>query len=1029
MIPRPGQGQQGHGQGQPHGHGGYNHPSPQLQHQMPHHPGFMPQQPRPSFQGAGVAGPGGSPGRPGAGMPMPMPMPMHHQQPFHNHQQSSAPYPPGNNAGSNAGYGPNQAYNNNNNNGHFINNNNGHFNNNSNGHFNNNNNNNTQFAPGFAPQRPGPGPGQGQGYPGNGMGPRPPFMPSQLNFGPGAPPMPQSIPSPMMTSQSPHPPRHQDWPTVGRPPAPQPTFSPANPGQGYHAPPAAASPSFGHSSPLAPSSAFPPRHGAPPIGHLGQPSFSGVGGAGGGGGTLASHPPTSPGASSGLPSPTPTLKASAPMQTSNTSPSNPLANPMSVASSSYKPKTSYQAPPAPSPKKEAAAPSGSPSWQSSSASTPPSSQSGYQASHSSHRPHLYPAESYDADDRPTELIPIEEDRIVQLSSQTPTLPFKGSGASLLQSPSSTPSKSTSAEVSPSPSFATISYLPASPILSDMATRSKELQDAPVFTPTFPTKPSIATTPLGGPTYPASSFVPSTSYVAIKKDAAKVTLTQPVTNASYDPAVKVEVSELRPNSVGASVRGDSIKVELNDLPSSVHPKPQQVSALDSPISFDGLMESLEAMTMPSSSQSFAGSNNVQPSPQPAQGGAVDYFKPLPVISEDGLAQKRYSLSDGPSPQPPSITRLVPKRPNSAYLPPPPPTSENFSLPRNDSYNSAMSENITHAPTQGTSTPQPFTPPPPPAIGVQDDKPRPFTQYQPRTTHQPNHNHSHIGGETMQLFTRPEFMQTPITSMAAFSDKPVQKIPSMVRRGKTLKRAAGITGVAPPMDLNPSLNFNAQPITRDDLYPYLLRLVLLAQADEVALPPTPALPVTLAVHKDLVKALRARVKDILAGKDHTPAYQDTVVKKALANMEPKQFKTSTNAEELMMGFSIEMSRIQQTMNIPTNNRDAQIAIMVGLIRDVIRQDPFVGSEAVLQRLDKQVKTTAAKPNNAVAQAEELTKVIKDIFKFPENVRQSRMNELRRSSSKQVHFQSEERSLNCQIDWQLGNANAATRLLGCD
>ncbi|KAF9970957.1 hypothetical protein BGZ65_010746, partial [Modicella reniformis] len=56
----------------------------------------------------------------------------------------------------------------------------------------------------------------------------------------------------------------------------------------------------------------------------------------------------------------------------------------------------------------------------------------------------------------------------------------------------------------------------------------------------------------------------------------------------------------------------------------------------------------------------------------------------------------------------------------------------------------------------------------------------------------------------------------------------------------------------------------------------------------------------------------------------------------------------------------------------------------------------------RLDKQVKTTAVvKPNNSGAYAEELTKVIKDLFRQQEASRHQRMNELRRGSTRQIPF----------------------------
>ncbi|KAF9961466.1 hypothetical protein BGZ72_003531 [Mortierella alpina] len=977
------------------------HPHP------PFGPGFYPQQPRPSFQG---------------GMPMP-------QQPNFNNRPSQPLYPPAfNNNHSNPGFnhprpgighGPGPG-----------------------GH-----------GPGPGPGHgghggPGPGPGPGLMYGGGGGGgggPRPGFSPSQ-GYNPGTPPPqhahpPQHAPSPMMMPQAPHPPRHQEWPIAGRPPtsAPGPGYPPSSAGPGYPAAgPMGHGPGPGHGhgppAPFMPRPYNPSPTPQPAIPFNSQPPFSN-------GGSHPARPPHSPNMSAAAPSPT--VLANTPVASSSkfpeaapppfptvrppsnvSTPANPLANPMQP--SLYKPKTSYQAAPAPSPKKDTGKPLPAPSPTLSLQSTTSAASSGPNGYHGfSHpaRPSYHGAESYDADDRPTELIPVEEESAHSASTSVSHRPTSSSSLKAsthtptsVQSPPAASPMLASSAVSPSLSFTPVSYLPTSPSFSDPDSRPTELPTHDHFRPAEPAKtsePHLATPPLprpplvqaptsGAKVSAGSSFVPSTQYIPSKKDTPKASVLQQQHHhsapASYDSTVKVEVSDLKPaNALGmshlANSSSSSIKVELTDKAPPAPVRQLSDSALDSPISLDGLMESIEAMAKPSSYQS--------PNSQ-HQSISSDHFKPLPMINEDVTVQKRYSLSDGPasaagSTQSPPVQRLVPKRPTSSYTPPPGAGQ--------------------HGDFTGTTPSQPtasvaFSPPPPlssqhptnqPFLPQQQQQQQPqisFQQAHPPHMHGHNHNHSRIGGDAMLLF-QPEFVNNPITSMAALADRPVQKAPSMVRRAKTLRRAAGMTGAnqqhqpeqpalppMPPVKVSP-----------DELYPYLLRLVLLAQADEVQ-PPTPVLAViNKDAHKDLVKAVRLRVKDILAGRDQNPMYQDPVVKKALGNMEPKQFKASTNIEELMVGFSIEMSRIQQTMNIPTNNRDAQIAVMVSLMREAIQQDPFVGHEAILQRLDKQVKTTAVKPNNSAAQAEGLTKVIKELFRMSESVRQQRMNELRRNSTKQA------------------------------
>ncbi|KAF9095477.1 hypothetical protein BGX23_000441 [Mortierella sp. AD031] len=717
-----------------------------------------------------------------------------------------------------------------------------------------------------------------------------------------------------------------------------------------------------------------------------------------------------------------------------------------VPATSYQPKT-----------KPLGMPSPNLSWQStSSAST--QSHNGYQQSQSQHRPSTHPAESYDADDRPTELIPVDDELHPSASSTT-----KPNAASLLQSPSTAPSIPNSAAVSPSLSFTAVSYLPSSPSFSDQDTRPTELLDnehvkkvepfkpaetpstaqsvnktpfTPLpssgvkfqgnstFTPSSSFAPPAAFTPpasfASSTTFtpsttfvPSTSFVPSTTYKPGKKDTPKVPSTlQPPHTPGFDPTVKVEISDLRPS---AAPIGDSsnIKVAIDDIsPPIPARKPLPPSdALDSPISLDGLMESIEAMTKPSStlstSSNFTGSNTSQ------QSTPANHFKPLPLVSGDAHDQKRYSLSDGPSNAPassqsPPVSRLVPKRPVSNYTPQPA-IDHNTHQPINN--NAAPVLTPAPAPSSAQFQGTPFTPPhptmaqsyfpspqPPRRDDVQQNSfqpPTPLQNQPPHLNHNNHNNQGRTGGDTLAILNQPEFAQNPIMSIAALTDRPVQKAPSMIRRGKTLRRAAGVTGVHPP-EMSASAPAPPAKVTPDDLYPYLLRLVLLAQADEVP-PPSQPLPITSKdTYKDLLKVLKPRLKDIHAGRDMS--YQDPVVKKALTALEPK-FKTSTNGEDLVLGFSIEMTRIQQSMNIPTTTRDSQMAIMAGLLRDVIQKDPFAGHEAVMQRLDSLVKTVTVKPNNSAAQADGLTKVIKELFRMPETVRHSKMNDLRKSSTKQA------------------------------
>ncbi|KAF9581160.1 hypothetical protein BGW38_001926 [Lunasporangiospora selenospora] len=365
-----------------------------------------------------------------------------------------------------------------------------------------------------------------------------------------------------------------------------------------------------------------------------------------------------------------------------------------------------------------------------------------------------------------------------------------------------------------------------------------------------------------------------------------------------------------------------------------------------------------MTKPGPSS--AGSGGYNPHDHGQQGASTNTFaKPLPKIREED--QKRYSLSDGPVK--PSVTSPALDRPIVSYPQPPAPLAQMHQPPplhHQNTMNSALH---------------------PPPIR--------------------NHNHTNIGGSAMALFIEPEFAHSPIASMVALQDRPVQKSPTMTRRAKTLRRAAGMTGAAAAAEAaQPGRNEPMPPFVPhsrpapEDVYPYLLRLVLLSQADDVVPVVT---VVSSGTHKDTVKALRVRVKEIIGNKDHTPAYQDPIVKQALIQMEEKsRIKSSNNVEEILITFSIEMATAGPRQ---AGTTDARMAIMDGLIRDAIQRSPFVGSDAVLQKLDALSKTTSAKPSASFARTEEVTKVIRELFKVPESEKHARMNELRSSSTKQA------------------------------
>ncbi|KAG0297547.1 hypothetical protein BGZ96_005855 [Linnemannia gamsii] len=958
---------------------------------------------------------------------------------------------------------------------------------------------------------PGPGPGLGSGHgqgfgPSHGMGPGPGpgfGVSGPAPGGMGGSPRPGFSPAPNHSNMMmPQPPARQEWPVSGRPPnnGYPPQHGPLGQGPGPRPGPGPG-PGHGMGPPHGQSSGFMPRpFGSPAMppppmpAFNNQPAMPSFNNQPGFNGSMAGRPSYSPNM---RPAPTPNLPpaqmppisappppkfAEGPPAHPNirpphpVTPSNPLVNPMTaLPATSYQPKTKYQAAPAPSPQKDHAKPPGmpspNPSWQSAS-STSTQNNSGYQTSHSQHRPSMHPSESYDADDRPTELIPLDEEYQPLAKAHT---------TALLQSPSTVPSIPGSTAVSPSPSFTAVSYLPSSPSFSEADNRPTEMPESETvrksesfkpepykpaeqlspaqpqnktpltplpssgvkfqgnnstFTPssssfTPPTPASFAPTSSFTPAtsfapsttfVPSTSFVPSTTYRPTKKDTPKFPSTpQPSHTPGFDPTVKVEISDLKPPSSAPYGDSSNIKVAIDDISPTPARKPLPTAdALDSPISLDGLMESIEAMTKPSSTLST--STNSAKSSTLQQGSSADHFKPLPSIGAEADDHKRYSLSDGPtnapgSSQSPPVSRLVPKRPVSNYTPQPA-VDHNTQQHINNNTTATAPVMVPALASSGQFQATPFTSPPPALSQPFFPSPTPPRReevqqiaFQPslpqkNQLHQNNHsnpnshnnqtnqhNQHHI--QDMAILNQPEFAQNPIMSIAALSDRPVQKAPSMIRRGKTLRRAAGMTGVAHPPDISSSAPAPPAKVTPDELYPYLLRLVLLAQADEVP-PPSQPLPVTSKdAYKDLIKVLKPRLKDIHAGRDM--AYQDPVVKKALTAMEPK-FKTATNAEDLVLGFSIEMTRIQQTMNVPTTSRDAQMAIMAGLLRDVIQKDPFTGHEAVMQRLDSLVKTVTVKPNNTAAQADGLTKVIKELFRMPETVRHSKMNDLRKSSTKQ-------------------------------
>ncbi|KAG0289198.1 hypothetical protein BGZ98_003936, partial [Dissophora globulifera] len=248
--------------------------------------------------------------------------------------------------------------------------------------------------------------------------------------------------------------------------------------------------------------------------------------------------------------------------------------------------------------------------------------------------------SYDADDRPTELIPVDDDQSSTTSIVQPPIMSAQNMVAMLRSSASPPAPASTAP-SPAMSFANISYLlPASPGTSDPDSRPSEMpvyesprppeppkksDPPPVIQPSFVQQPvvqqpfvqqpasqppvipqPVAKTPLtpmpsSGPMFqpsttfqPSSTFKPSTTYTPTKKDTPKAPVTPrpSSTGSTFDPSVKVEVSDLKPPSQLGHFNNDSnIKVAIDDVPAK-HPalaRQQSDASLDSPISLDGLME--------------------------------------------------------------------------------------------------------------------------------------------------------------------------------------------------------------------------------------------------------------------------------------------------------------------------------------------------------------------------------------------------------------------------------------------------------
>ncbi|KAG0265810.1 hypothetical protein DFQ27_000345 [Actinomortierella ambigua] len=705
------------------------------------------------------------------------------------------------------------------------------------------------------------------------------------------------------------------------------------------------------------------------------------------------------------------------------------------------------------------------------------------------RPPLVPvvsSASFDADDRPTELLPVEDEddddaRSIYSAPKTPSL-------------SSLTPHAQSPMISPSPSLSpALSYLSVSNTSTIASTLtpphhpppsnngSSRPSAASIFTsPALPT-PASQPAPeqarpdhfpgVGGGSYqPKSAYQPKPP-MAPPKESPKPA---PSSISSSD-TIKVEVVDASfhrpPSSIGGLSVDANIKVPLPSEPSTVPRPPVLTSSQQSYLG--QATSSLPPAPPKLSTPPIQTSSQQQQQQQPSGRSSHHLFSEgsQESISLDSLEQfvnninvtstnantddiapvpppkttleKRYTLTDAPlrdsadSSALPAVAPLglTPKRPTSQ----PSPGSVTPVLPR-DQLTETLAAAGPPPPLANATKPEVaqasyFAPQPdqvfsfghgPSSQGAPGVAPggsiHPVPANRPVTQQQQQHPPSTPFGEKALSFLNPDYMNNQISSMAASQDNsPAQLAPPMVRRNKTLRRAANMTGTGmaphqpndgannaallpqnpqppvPPLPVSTPPPFNVTP---DELYPYLLRIVLLAQSLEAPPPAAPA-PVHVGTdketHKDLIKAVRTKVKEILSNKDRTPMYQDPVVKQALSNMEPKQFKDSTNVEGLLVTFTIEMTRIQQARGITPANRFDQIAIMTKIVRDAIRHDPFPGHEGILQRLEKQAKPVPAKPH-ATAQADKLLKVIKDLFRLQDSTRQQRMNDLKRTSTKQ-------------------------------
>ncbi|KAG0234611.1 hypothetical protein BGW42_006362 [Actinomortierella wolfii] len=810
---------------------------------------------------------------------------------------------------------------------------------------------------------------------------------------------------------------------------------------------------------------------------------------------LMHHAPSMPPASTGVPAYTNAPPLGPPPGSSVQPPppahgaSNPLtSNPM--APPVYRPKTSYQPTKHDSPKQQQQQQQQHGHSPSQSTLQPPNATGiSPSASQSTlQRPPLAQvpsSASFDADDRPTELLPVDDDdddddaHSIHSAPKTPSLSSltpHAQSPKTPQPPSLSPALSYLSVATTSTITSTITTTLAQPHPQSSPNSSGSRPSAAsVFTnSTLSTPPTSLSSaeqkkpdpfqpfvpPAGGGSYqPKSSYQPTKPPKATPKESPKPA---PSSLHSHD-TIKVEVvdgSFHRPPSLNSGVPVDtSIKVPISSEPSAVPRPPILSQQSHSGQSTSSLPPAPPVLSTPQLQSNTDNQQQQQSSGRPAHqllsegsqesisfdsleqfvhnisASSVDRT-PTPPPKSTQMAQhsttvtsdqKRYTLTDAPlrdsqdQAARPAVAPLglTAKRPVSQ-----PPSTFGASMPPGEHTQQQQQQQQPKIPPQSNqpSSNGPGVAPHPgpggPIVPTPTNRPLMQQQQQPTTPF----------GEKALNFLDPGYMNNQISSMAASHDNsPAQLAPPMVRRNKTLRRAADLTGtgMAPhqPANAGPGNDSNVntslppqgvqgpappQPgpmvpqfnVTPDELYPYLLRIILLAQALE-APPPTAPAPIPVGTdketHKDLIKAVRSKVKEILSNKDRTPMFQDPVVRQALSHMEPKQFKESSNVEGLLVTFTIEMSRIQQAKGMPPANRFDQIAIMDKLVREAIRQDPFPGHEGILQRLDKQAKPVAAKPL-ATAQADKLLKVVKDLFRLQDSTRQQRMNDLKRTSTKQ-------------------------------